>query len=199
MHRSNGVLFFFFVQVSSCLILLPIRFLKSYCSTVSQIHKIRISGGKQALVVFKILFYWSIVDLQCCIAKWFSYIYVYAFFLIFFSIVVYHRMSAIAPRAIQQVVVVVQLLSCAWLCNCTDCSLPGSCVPGIFQVRILEWVAISSSRGSSWPRDWTCIGRWVLYCWATWDFCKDLEFSYIWKSPTFCFSLFKVKDLWTGI
>ena len=36
-------------------------------------------------------------------------------------------------------------------------SLPGSSVHGIFQVRILEWVAIPSSRGSSRSRDWTCI------------------------------------------
>ena len=34
-------------------------------------------------------------------------------------------------------------------------SLPGSSVHGIFQARILEWVNISFSRGSSWPRDWT--------------------------------------------
>ena len=45
---------------------------------------------------------------------------------------------------------------------------------GILQARILEWVDISSSRESSWCRDWTyisrvsCIGRWVLYHWATW-------------------------------
>ena len=36
-----------------------------------------------------------------------------------------------------------------------DCSLPDSSVHGIFQARVLEWVAISFSRGSSWPRDWT--------------------------------------------
>ena len=51
-----------------------------------------------------------------------------------------------------------------------DCSLPGSSVHGILQARILEWVAISSSRGSSQPRDSTCvscIGRQILYCWAT--------------------------------
>ena len=35
-----------------------------------------------------------------------------------------------------------------------DCSLPGSSIHGIFQARVLEWVAISFSRGSSWPRDW---------------------------------------------
>ena len=52
---------------------------------------------------------------------------------------------------------------------------PGSSVHGIFQARILEWVAISFSRGSSWHRDRTCasclscIGQWILYCWATWE------------------------------
>ena len=49
------------------------------------------------------------------------------------------------------------LLSCQTLCDPTDCSLPGFSVPGISQARILEWVAISSSRGSSRPRDGTCI------------------------------------------
>ena len=43
--------------------------------------------------------------------------------------------------------------SCLTLCNPMDCSLPGSSVHGIFQARILEWVAISFSRGSSRPRD----------------------------------------------
>ena len=38
---------------------------------------------------------------------------------------------------------------CPVLCNPMDCSSPGSSVHGIFQARILEWVAISSSRGSS--------------------------------------------------
>ena len=56
-----------------------------------------------------------------------------------------------------------------------DYSLSGSSVHGIFQARKLEWVAISSSRGSSWPRDWTndsCVsdfGRWTFYHWATWE------------------------------
>ena len=50
-----------------------------------------------------------------------------------------------------------------------DYSLLGSSVHGIFQARILEWVAISFSRGPSQPRDGTrvscisCIGRWILY------------------------------------
>ena len=45
--------------------------------------------------------------------------------------------------------------SCVWLCVPVDCSPPGSFVHGILQARRLEWVAMSSSRGSSPPRDWT--------------------------------------------
>ena len=41
--------------------------------------------------------------------------------------------------------------SCPTLCDPMDCSPPGSSVRGIFQARILEWVAMSSSRGSSRP------------------------------------------------
>ena len=50
------------------------------------------------------------------------------------------------------------------------CSLPGSSVHGIFQARELEWVAISFSRGSSRPRDWTqvfCIAGRRFSLWAT--------------------------------
>ena len=46
---------------------------------------------------------------------------------------------------------------CPTLCDPMDCSPPGSSVHGIFQARILEWAAISYSRGSSWPKDQTCI------------------------------------------
>ena len=55
-----------------------------------------------------------------------------------------------------------------------DCSLLGSIVCAVSQLRILEWVAISSSRGSASPRNQTwvsqvsCIGKWILYHWATW-------------------------------
>ena len=45
--------------------------------------------------------------------------------------------------------------SCLTLCDPVDCSPPGSSVHGILQARILEWVAISFSRGSSRPRDRT--------------------------------------------
>ena len=59
--------------------------------------------------------------------------------------------------------------SCPTLCDPVDCSPPGSSVHGILQARILEWVAVPSSRGSSQPRNQTCfayiscIGRRVLY------------------------------------
>ena len=43
---------------------------------------------------------------------------------------------------------------CQILCDPVDCSLPGSSLHGILQARILEWGAISFSRGSSHPRDW---------------------------------------------
>ena len=62
---------------------------------------------------------------------------------------------------------------CLTPCDLMDYSLPGSSVHGISQVRILEWVAIPFSRGSSQPLDWTqvsCItGRFVTV-WATEDF-----------------------------
>ena len=52
--------------------------------------------------------------------------------------------------------------TCLTLCSPMVCSPPGSSVHGILQARILEWVAIPFSRGSSWPRDRThisCMGR----------------------------------------
>ena len=52
-----------------------------------------------------------------------------------------------------------QSLSYVLLCNPMGCSLPVSSVHGILRARILEWVAISSSRGSSWPRDRTHISN----------------------------------------
>ena len=51
------------------------------------------------------------------------------------------------------------LVARSTLCNPKDCSPPGSSVHGIPQARILEWVAISSSRGSSRSRDWTWVSR----------------------------------------
>ena len=47
--------------------------------------------------------------------------------------------------------------SCPTLCDPMDCSPLDSSVHGISQARILEWVAISICRGSSWPRESNCI------------------------------------------
>ena len=64
---------------------------------------------------------------------------------------------------------------CLTLCDPMDCSLPGSSVHGIFQARILEWVAMPFSKGSSPPRDQThfsqvsWLGRQFLYSGATWE------------------------------
>ena len=60
--------------------------------------------------------------------------------------------------------------SCLTFCSSMDCSPPGSSVLGILQARILEWVAVPFSRGSSWPWDWTqvsCIAGRFFTIWAT--------------------------------
>ena len=78
--------------------------------------------------------------------------------------------------------------SCLTLWNPVDCSLPGSSVHGIFQARILEWVDISSPRGSSWPRDQTwvscvsCICRWILCHWAIGEACCWDQGGFQWQA-----------------
>ena len=64
----------------------------------------------------------------------------------------------------------VKVLVAQSLCNPVDCSTPDSSVHGISQARILEWVAIPFSRGSSWARDWTqvsCTACRFFTLWAT--------------------------------
>ena len=79
---------------------------------------------------------------------------------------------------------------CPILCDPMDCSPPGSSVHGTFQARILEWVAMPSSRASSRPRDRThvsvscacCTGRQILQHCATWALCgfkSQLCYSYL--------------------
>ena len=68
--------------------------------------------------------------------------------------------------SVQLSVVVLFTKPCLALCDPTNCSPPGSSIHGILQARVLEWVAISFSRGSSQPRDQTrisCVGRQILY------------------------------------
>ena len=90
------------------------------------------------------------------------------------------------------------LQQCPTLCDSVDCSPPSSSVHGILQARILEWVAMTSSRGSSWPRDQTCasyiscLGRQVLY--TTWEELappgKPHDDLHV-MNPFFCLVLFK--------
>ena len=67
------------------------------------------------------------------------------------------------------------------LCDHMDYSPPGSSVHGILQARILDWVAVSSCRVSSQPRDQTCIslliGRPFFMTSATWEACQIIVFS----------------------
>ena len=86
--------------------------------------------------------------------------------------------------------------SCLTLCDPMDCSLPGSSIRGIFQARVLDWVAISFSRRSSRPRDWTWVSlivgrhftvwttRGVLYtlhphCWSCPSSCENLPMAFL--------------------
>jgi len=75
---------------------------------------------------------------------------------------------------------------CPTLCNPMDYSPPGSSVHGILQVRILEWLAIPSSRQSSWSRNQTCIsyisciGWWVLHHFSSVQFSHSVLSDSLW-------------------
>ena len=75
--------------------------------------------------------------------------------------------------------------SCPTLCNPLDCNSPGSSVHGISQARILDWVAISFSRRSSWARNQTPHCRQILYGLS--HLCKNgvwIELGY--RTPSWC-------------
>jgi len=130
------------------------------------------------MYLFKtILKNWSIANLQCCVsfrwaAKWFRYIYIWyihtykmysffyknVFFFRFFSIIGYYKILTVVPCVIQSVLVVYifyicihakSLQSCPTLCDPLYYIPPGSSVHRVLQARILRWVAMLSSRGSS--------------------------------------------------
>ena len=102
------------------------------------------------------------------------------------------RISSKTKAEFQAAGVSAQSFNIVWLCNSMDCSLPGSSVHGLSQARILEWVAISFSRESSQPRDWShisCvswIGRWILYHFPT---CEAWFSSYFWIKHNWTYSL----------
>ena len=82
---------------------------------------------------------------------------------------IYLSMSQELDISMEEVEVLVDQL-CPTLCDPMDDSPPGSSVYGISQARILEWVAIPFSRGSSLPRDWTqvsCFAGRIFTIWAT--------------------------------
>ena len=82
--------------------------------------------------------------------------------------------------------------SCLTLSFPMKCSLPCSSVHEILQARILEWVAMSFSRGSSWPRDWTrgsCIVDRCFTVWAT----RELEG----KLACACLVLYRLQDIFS--
>ena len=68
-------------------------------------------------------------------------------------------------------------LSCLTLCNRMGCSLPGSSVYGIFQAIVLEWIAISFSRGSSQHKDRTRVAHIVDRLFTVW---ATMEVEVIW-------------------
>ena len=85
------------------------------------------------------------------------------------------------------------------LCDPMECGPPGSSVSGILQARILEWVAVPSSRGSSWARDPTCIsnvsftGRRIPYHCTTWETNLSKEWAWLPLRPSPC------ERRWPGI
>ena len=88
------------------------------------------------------------------------------------------------------------LQSCPALCDPVDYSPPGSSVNGILQARILEWVAMLSSRGPSPPRDWNsicCLLHWQVDSFPLTP--PGILFIYIYK-PKLFHSLSNIKTLY---
>ena len=87
----------------------------------------------------------------------------YFFFWALVSLTLKGLIIVSVPKALLQMYmcmcVCARTQSCLTPCDPMDCSPPGSSTHGIFQTRILEWAAISSSRGSSWPKDPTHVSQ----------------------------------------
>ena len=117
------------------------------------------------------------------------------FFILFCS---WHK---VAVQRIEWTDDVLIRFSCIQLFDPMDCSLPGSPVHGILQARILEWVAMPSSRGSYQPRDGTqvsCsfyIGRQILYYWAIGEARTDDRWMNTNLFSFFSLSLFSPKSI----
>ena len=130
----------------------------------------------QFLVFYFIFFSFCVVDLQCCVslmctAKWFGYIYICIYSYIFIFL---YMLCLVAQ-------------SCLTLCDAMGCSPPGSSVHGILQARILEWIAMPSSRGSSQHRDRTQVfhvAGGFFTIWATREALVLLTVTQMCQSPS---------------
>ena len=90
--------------------------------------------------------------------------------------------------------------SCLTLCDPMDYSLLCSSVHGIFQARILEWIAISFSRESSWPKDRTQVSHTVGRCFTVWATGEVQTLSYDLAIPFLGIHLKVLKELiWKDI
>ena len=90
---------------------------------------------------------------------------------------------------------------CSTLCDPMDGSLPGSSIHGSFQARIPEWVDTHFSRGSSWSKDRThvsCIGREILYHWATQEAPPVNDYTYT-TEVVFSWGPGRMSELWVSV
>ena len=130
-----------------------------------------------AFHLFVLFFYWIIVDYKVVIVSGIQqsdsdvckYRHGSIFFFRFFPHIGHYTELSRIPCTLHWVLLkplVAQ--SCPALCNPMDCSLPHSSVHGILQARILEWVAIHFSKGSSWPRDRTQVSHTAVSFFTVW-------------------------------
>ena len=117
---------------------------------------------------------------QCYVAAWMGGECAGEWLLIYLYLYLYGWVPLQFPwnyhNIVNQLRVPVQSLSCVWL-FVTPWTVAHQSPLSMGQSwqEILEWVVISSSRGSSWPKDWThvsgssCTGRQILYHWVTWE------------------------------
>ena len=116
-------------------------------------------GGKDNFFFFFSTFL-GLINIKC----------VWVFFFFFFSLSLERMITQLNLNSVKERKWKKVAQSCPTLCDPMDYSLPGSSIHGIFQARILEWIAISFCRRSSRPRDSTQISRIVgrhFTIWAT--------------------------------
>ena len=121
--------------------------------------------------------------------------FTYKYLIVFFYIVPATTLKALTKTLFTGMCLRSVTQSCPALCDPMDCSLPGSSAQGIFQSTILEWVAISPSKGLSWPRDWTCISC-VLQAYlrdilsSVPDHCNKMNIAIKWVTHVFDFPIY---------